>query len=167
MANISIKEHLLSQGKLVGETSVLTGKALEAIQNTYEGIVAMNENQKEGNSLLKELIEGQRIALRQATQNILQQTSAQQPYQAPSVAMGSQGTSTIPAAFQNPPPAVAKIPGTNIPHAAAIAARSKPGTAPTTPAEDSERMAPGFKRVKLADGQYMTIPKNWQPDAGV
>ena len=47
--------------------------ALEAIKNMYEGIVALNENQKEGNGLLKELIEGQRMALRQASQNILQQ----------------------------------------------------------------------------------------------
>ena len=164
ISNMSIKEQLLSQGKVAGETQVLTGKALEAIKNMYEGVVALNENQKEGNQLLKELIEGQRMALRQATQNIMQQqTSAPPPYQAPSVAMGSQGGSTIPAAFQHPPPAVAKIPGTSLPQPPVLPDRS-PGTAPATPTDDS--VAPGFKRVKLA-GSFMTIPKGWQPDAGL
>ena len=162
ISNMSIKEQLLSQGKVAGETQVLTGKALEAIKNMYEGVIALNKNQKEGNQLLKELIEGQRMALRQATQNIAQQqSSAPPPYQAPSVALGSQGGSTIPAAFQHPPPAVAKIPGTNLPQPPVLPDRS-PGTAPATPTDDP---APGFKRVKLADGSFMTIPKGWQPDA--
>ena len=78
--------------------------------------------------------------------------------------MGSQGTSAIPAAFQNPPPAPAKIPGANLPQPPVLPDRS-PGTAPATPTEDP--VAPGFKRVKVADGSFMTIPKGWQPDAGL
>ena len=128
LSNMSIKEQLLSQGKVLGENNGLLGKAVETLQHTYEGVVALNENHKEGNQLLKELIEGQRMALQQATQNIVQQqTSAPQPYQAPSVAMGSPGTSTIPAAFQNPPPAVAN----NLPQPPLLPDRN-PGTAPDT-----------------------------------
>ena len=160
---MSIKEQLLSQGKVLGENTELLGKAVETLQHTYEGVVALNENHKEGNQLLKELIEGQRMALRQATQNIAQQqSSAPQPYQAPSVAMGSPGTGAIPAAFQNPPLAVAKIPGTNLPQPPVLPDRG-PGRALATPTDDP----PGFKRVKLADGSFMTIPKGWQPDASL
>ena len=63
VANISIQDHLLSQGKLLGETSVLAGKTLDAITNACEGILAMNETQKESNLLLKELVAGQKLAM--------------------------------------------------------------------------------------------------------
>ena len=145
---------------MLGENTALLGKAVETLQHIYEGVVALNDNHK-GNQLSKELIEGQRMALRQATQNIMQQqASTPPPYQAPSVAMGSPGTGAIPAAFQNPAPAVTKIPGTNLPKPPGL--ERSPGTAPATPTDDP---APGFKRVKLADGSFMTIPKGWQPDA--
>ena len=89
--------------------------------------MALNENVKEGYQLLKELIEGQRIAIRHATQNIAQQqTSTPPPFQAPSVAMGSPGASTIPAAFQNPALGVGKIAGTSLPQPPAVPER-RPG----------------------------------------
>ena len=124
LSNISTKEQLLSQGKVLGENNALLTKGLEHSQRTYEGLVALNENVKEGNQLLKELIEGQRMALRQATQNIVrQQTSPPPPLQGPPVAMGSPGASTIPAAFQNPALGVDKIPGTRLPQPPAVPER--------------------------------------------
>ena len=161
LSNISMKEQLLSQGKVLGESNALLAKGVENSQRTYEGVIALNENVKEGNQLLKELIEGQRISIRHAAQNIAQQqASTPPPLPAPPVSMGSQGASTIPAAFQNPALGVGKIPGTSLPQPPAVPERH-PGVTPATPMDDP---APGFKKVKLADGSVMTIPKGWQPD---
>ena len=154
-SNISMKEQLLSQGKVLGENNALLAKGLEHSQRHYEGLVALNENVKEGNQLLKELIEGQRIAIRHAAQNITQQQAlTPPPLQPPPVAMGS------PGAFQNPALGVDKIPGARLPQPPAVPER-RPGVTPATPMDDP---APGFKKVKLADGSVMTIPKGWQPD---
>ena len=161
LSNISMKEQLLSQGKVLGESNALLAKGVENSQRTHEGVIALNENVKEGNQLLKELIEGQRIAIRHAAQNIAQQqASTPPPLQAPPVSMGSPGASTIPAAFQNPALGVGKIPGTSLPQPPAVPERH-PGVTPATPMDDP---APGFKKVKLADGSVLTIPKGWQPD---
>ena len=84
LSNISMKEQLLSQGKVLGESNALLAKGVENSQRTYEGVIALNENVKEGNQLLKELIEGQRLAIRHAAQNIAQQqASTPPPLQAP------------------------------------------------------------------------------------
>ena len=125
VTNISIKEHLLSQGKLVGETSVLAGKTLEAIQNAYEGIVAMNENQKEGNLLLKELVVGQKLALERVAAGGEQASSAAIPPAPPArpIPAGGAGlghSTGVPAAFggvggTDPVP---RIPRTNLPQPA-------------------------------------------------
>ena len=161
LSNISMKEQLLSQGKVLGESNALLAKGVENSQRTYEGVIALNENVKEGNQLLKELIEGQRLAIRHSAQKIAQQQAATPPpLQAPPVSMGSPGVSTIPAAFQNPALGVGKIAGTSLPQPPAVPERH-PGVTPTTPMDDP---APGFKKVKLADGSTMTIPKGWQPD---
>ena len=161
LVNVSVKELLMSSAKVLSECNAQLAKGVDHSQRTYEGVIALNENVKEGNQLLKELIEGQRISLRHAAQNLAQQqASTPPPVPAPPVSMGSQGASTIPAAFQNPALGVGKIPGTSLPQPPAVPERH-PGVTPTTPMDDP---APGFKKVKLADGSTMTIPKGWQPD---
>ena len=161
LVNVSVKELLMSHAKVLAESNAQLAKGVEHSQRTYEGVIALNENVKEGNQLLKELIEGQRISIRHAAQNLAQQqASTPPPLPAPPVSMGSQGASTIPAAFQNPALGVGKIPGTSLPQPPAVPER-RPGVTPATPMDDP---APGFKKVKLADGSTMTIPKGWQPD---
>ena len=173
MANTPIKEHLLSQGKLIGETSVVAGKILEAAKHTYEGIVAMNENQKEGNLLLKELVAGQKLAMERVAAGGGQAAS---PAACPPVtpastipAGGGAGYSTgIPAAFggtggTDPVP---RIPGTNLPQPPLVPAvpAAAPATLGTTAMERDRDVAPGFKRMKLANGQYLTVPESWMPE---
>ena len=171
VSNISIKEHLLSQGKLVGETSVVAGKILEAAQHTYEGIVAMNENQKECNGLLKELVAGQKLAMERVATGGGQASSAAVPPMSPShpTPAGGAGHSTgIPAAFggvggTDP---VRRIRGTNLPQPplAPVAPASAPATLGTTGMERDRAVAPGFKRTRLENGQYPTVPESWIPE---
>ena len=124
VTNISIKDHLLSQGKLLGETSVLAGKTLDAIANACEGIVAMNETQKESNLLLKELVAGQKLAMdRVVSGGGHASTAAAFPPVPPAnpIPAGGAGHSTgVPAAFggvggTDPVNPVPRIPGTNLP----------------------------------------------------
>ena len=115
LVNVSVKELLMSQAKVLGESNALLAKEVENSQRTCESVIALNENVKEGNQLPKELIERQRISIRHAAQNIAQQqASTPPPVPAPPVSMGCPGSSTIPAAFQNPALGVGKIPGTTL-----------------------------------------------------
>ena len=130
VANMSIKEQLLSQGKLVGETSVLIGKILEAAQHTYKGIVAMNENQKECNGLLKELVAGQKLAIdRVATGGGQAASPAACPpvTPGPTIPAGGAGYATgVPAAFGGPGPAdPVSYPRDDLAKAAACAERTR------------------------------------------
>ena len=161
LVNVSLKELMMSSAKVLSECSAQLAKGVDHSQRTYEGMIALNENVKEGNQLLKELVEGQRISLRHAAQNLAQQ-QAPTPLSAlaPPVSMGSPGASTIPAAFQNPALGGGKIAGTSLPQPPPVPERH-PGGTPSTPMDGP---APGFKKVKLADGSFMTIPKGWQPD---
>ena len=114
LVNASLKELIMSIAKVLSECSAHLAKGVDHSQRTYEGMIALNENVKEGNQLLKELVEGQRMSLRHATQNLAQQQAQQQapnlpippPAPVPPVSMGSPGVSpgasVIPAAFQNP-----------------------------------------------------------------
>ena len=72
LVNVSVKELLMSQGKNIGEIAVNTTKSLEILKGQYEGLIALHDSFKEGtaavkesNALLKELTEGQKMALRQ------------------------------------------------------------------------------------------------------
>ena len=60
VANCSVKDHLLSQGKLLGEASITATKTLEVLSSACEGILSINDTQKETNLLLKELVAGQK-----------------------------------------------------------------------------------------------------------
>ena len=140
--------------------------SLEATQNAYEGIVAMNENQKEGNLLLKELVAGQKLAMDRVAAGGGQASSAgtfpPAPPAHPILAGGAGHSTGVPAAFggvggTDPAP---RIPGTNLP---------QPPLAPAAlagaPATLMEREAPqGFKRFRLANGQYLTVPESWIPE---
>ena len=172
LINVSVKELLMSQGKNIGENTVNTAKSLEILKNMYEGLVALNDSYKEGTStmkesniLLKELIEGQKMALRQPGIRMAQQTSTPEPIPAAPVTVGTPGTGSVPAALQvaPPPPTLPRIPGTNLPRPPLWQGSHAEAT-PSTPAEEVDPVAPGFKRVKLADGSVMAIPKGWQPD---
>ena len=175
LVNASLKELIMSIAKVLSECSAHLAKGVDHSQRTYEGMIALNENVKEGNQLLKELVEGQRMSLRHATQNLAQQQAQQQapnlpippPAPVPPVSMGSpgvsQGASVIPAAFQNPALGGGKLAGTNLPQPPPVPERH-PGGTPSTPSTPMDDPAPGFKKVKLADGSTMTIPKGWQPD---
>ena len=110
-------------------------KSLEISKNMYEGLVALNDSYKEGtttmkesNQLLKELIEGQKMALRQPGIRMAQQTSTPEPIppapvtmgnpgigSVPAPAMGTPGAASVPAAFQAAPPNPTRIPGTILP----------------------------------------------------
>ena len=163
LVNASLKELMMSIAKVLSECSAHLAKGVDHSQRTYEGMIALNENVKEGNQLLKELVEGQRMSLRHATQNLAQQVPTlptPPPAPTPPVSMGSPGASAIPAAFQNPALGGGKLAGTNLPQPPPVPERN-PGGTPATPMDDP---APGFKKVKLADGSFMTIPKGWQPD---
>ena len=184
LVNVSVKELLMSQGKNIGENTANTAKSLEILKHMYEGLVALNDSYKEGtstmkesNNLLKELIEGQKMALRQPGLRMAQQTSTLEPIPpapvtmgtpgtasvpAP-VTMGTPGTASVPAAFQAAPPNLTRIPGTILPRPPLWPVSHSEGT-PSTPPEEVDPVAPGFKRVKLADGSVMTMPKGWQSD---
>ena len=62
--NCSVKEHLLSHGELLGEAAVTATKVLSTL---VEGVDALNKTQEETNGLLRELVEGQKLALEKAT----------------------------------------------------------------------------------------------------
>ena len=173
LVNVSVKELLMSQGKNIGENTVNTAKSFEILKNMYEGLVALNDSYKEGtstmkesNTLLKELIEGQKMALRQPGIRMAQQTSTPEPFPPIPMTMGTPGTGSVPAAFQAPaappPQSLPRIPGTKLPRPPGRQ-ESQPAGTPSTPTEEADP-APGFKKVKLADGSFMTIPKGWQPD---
>jgi len=92
----------MSQGKNIGENLFNTmklvenaTKSLEIAKNTYEGLVALNDSykketsiMKESNQLLKELIEGQKMALRQPGIRASQQTSPPEPFPPAPAPMG-------------------------------------------------------------------------------
>ena len=179
LVNVSVKELLMSQGKNIGENHLNTikllensTKSLDILKNMYEGLVALNDSYKEGtstmkesNTLLKELIEGQKMALRQPGIRVAQQTSTPEPIPRAPMRMGTPGTAAVPAAFQAAqaaPPNPTRIPGTILPRSPFWPGAHGEGT-PNTPTEEADP-APGFKKVKLADGSVMTIPKGWQPD---
>ena len=168
VANISIKDHLLSQGKLLGETSVLAGKTLDAITNACEGILAINETRKESNLLLKELVAGQKLAMdRVVTGGALPGAAFPPMAPSPPNPVGGAGHSTgVPAAFGgvggiDPVPC---IPGTNLPQPPLVPAA--PASVPASLGTSAmEREAPpGFKRFRLANGQYLTVPESWTPE---
>ena len=170
LVNVSVKELLMSQGKNIGENTANTAKSLEILKNMYEGLVALNDSYKEGtstmkesNNLLKELIEGQKMALRQPGLRMAQQTSTPEPIPPAPMTMGTPGTASVPAAFQAAPPNLSRIPGTTLPRPPLWPRSHSEGT-PSTPTEEVDPVAPGFKRVKLADGSVMTVPKGWQSD---
>ena len=173
LVNVSVKELLMSQGKNIGENTANTTKSLEILKNMYEGLVALNDSYKEGtstmkesNTLLKELIEGQKMALRQPGIRMAQQTSTPEPIPPAPMTTGAPGTASVPAAFQAAqaaPPNLTRIPGTILPRPPLWPGSHSEGT-PSTPPEEVDPVAPGFKRVKLADGSVMTIPKGWQSD---
>ena len=156
----------MSIAKVLSECSAHLAKGVDHSQRTYEGMIALNENVKEGNQLLKELVEGQRMSLRHATQNLAQLSNKLRlPTTTRAGTASVDGQSrcqvpVIPAAFQNPALGGGKLAGTNLPQPPAVPERH-PGGTPSTPMDDP---APGFKKVKLADGSTMTIPKGWQPD---
>ena len=123
---------------------------------------------KESNNLLKELIEGQKMALRQPGLRMAQQTSTPEPFPPTPMTMGTPGTGSAPAAFQAAPPTLPRIPGTNLPRPPLWQGSHSEGTPSTPTTEEVDPVTPGFKRrVKLADGSFMTIPKGWQPDPNV
>ena len=178
LVNVSVKELLMSQGKNIGENLLTTmklvetaTKSLEIAKNTYEGLVALNDSYKEGtstmkesNQLLRELIEGQKMALRQPGIRASQQNSPPEPFAPAPAPMGPPGVASVPAAFQAAPLNPTRIPGTILPRPPNWPGVSAEAT-PSTPAhEEEDPVTPGFKRVKLADGSTMTIPKGWQPD---
>ena len=159
LVNVSVKELLMSQGKNIGENTVNTAKSLEILKNMYQGLVALNDSYKEGtstikesNTLLKELIEGQKMALRQPGVRMAQQTSTPEPFPPIPMTMGLQELDLF----------LPRIPGTKLPRPPGWQ-ESQPAGTPSTPTEEADP-APGFKKVKLADGSFMTIPKGWQPD---
>ena len=122
LINVSVKELLMSQGKNIGENTTNTAKSLEILKHMYEGLVALNDSYKEGtstmkesNTLLKELIEGQKMALRQPGIRMAQQTSTPEPIPPAPMTMGAPGTASVPAAFQAAPPTLSRIPGTTLP----------------------------------------------------
>ena len=170
LINVSVKELLMSQGKNIGENTVNNAKSLEILKNMYEGLVALNDSYKEGtstmkesNALLKELVEGQKMALRQTGFRMAQQTLTPEPLPSAPVAMGTPGTGSVPAAFQAALQTLPRIPGTNLPRPPLWQGSQSEGT-PSMPAEEVDPVTPGFKRVKLAHANFMTIPKGWQPD---
>ena len=171
LVNVSVKELLMSQGKNIGENTANTAKSLEILKHMYEGLVALNDSYKEGtstmkesNQLLRELIEGQKMALRQPGIRASQQNSPPEPFPPAPAPMGPPGVASVPAAFQAAPLNPTRIPGTILPRPPNWPGVSAEAT-PSTPAhEEEDPVTPGFKRVKLADGSTMTIPKGWQPD---
>ena len=170
LINVSVKELLMSQGKNIGENTTNTAKSLKILKHMYEGLVALNDSYKEGtstmkesNTLLKELIEGQKMALCQPGIRMAQQTSTPEPIPPAPMTMGTPGTASVPAAFQAAPPTLSRIPGTTLPRPPLWPGSHSEGT-PSTPTEEVDPVAPGFKRVKLADGSVMTVPKGWQSD---
>lgn len=174
--NCSLKEHMLSQGKLLGEASVTATKSFEVLASLCEGVDGLQETQKETNTLFRELIEGQKMALKEATKapttapafppqiqpswqwsyparcascipelGISRNWSSQNPRDRFATAShGTQCGSTGGryASYANDPD------GTE-----ALEREGPPGFPP-----------PGFKRVRLASGQYMTVPQGWAPD---
>ena len=84
----------------------------------------------------------------------------------PNPLAGASHQTGLPAAFGGVggSDSVPRIPGTNLP---------QPPLVPTAPASvpaslgtsAMEREAPaGFKRFRLANGQYLTVPESWTPE---
>ena len=164
----------MSQGKLLGETSVTATKCMEGLASLCEGFDGLQECQKETNTLLRELIECQKTALKEPVPPQVAAPPLMNPGFSSAAPSGG-----LPAAYQNAP-GTPKILGADLPRPplapanAASQAATMPaggGSTPTTPAPATlgtatfQTEAPqGFKRVRLATGGYLTVPSNWMPE---
>ncbi|CAK9054543.1 unnamed protein product [Durusdinium trenchii] len=161
-------------GKPIGETSVTATKCLEGLASLCEGFDGLQEGQKETNTLLRELIECQKTALKEPVPPQVAAPPLMNPGFSSAAPSGG-----LPAAYQNAP-GTPKILGADLPRPplapanAASQAATMPaggGSTPTTPAPATlgtatfQTEAPqGFKRVRLATGGYLTVPSNWMPE---
>ena len=113
----------MSQGKLLGETSVTATKCMEGLASLCEGFDGLQEGQKETNTLLRELIECQKTALKEPVQPQVAAPPLMNPGFSSATPPGG-----LPAAYQNVP--VHWIPGTDLPRPMPAGG----GNTPTTPA---------------------------------
>lgn len=125
LANCSVKEHLLSHGKLLGQAAVTATKSFEVLSTLVEGVDALNKTEEETNGLLRELVEGQKLALEKATKGGVTPPAGGMappvfPPSMPNVAPVGSGQG-VPAAFQTLGGGsggcggVPKIPGPDLP----------------------------------------------------
>ena len=59
-----------------------------------------------------------------------------------------------------------RTPGTTLPKPPPVpnAPGAAPATLGTTGVERDRAVAPGFKRMRLENGQYLTVPESWIPE---